>query len=357
MQKQYRLLLRALLLAACLVVSMSAALYAAEEEEAPTEPGLVIVAVDPAGPAAKAGVVRGDILLAVNETTVNSVAELVAALDKVEAGAVVTLQVQHGDETVEHEMTTDAEQPRAYLGIRPYDRVDFLLPTPEQLPVPGERQMLPHPSFAMPPMAGVAMNQFIVVDVLAGSAAAEAGLQVNDVITALNGEAMPALPALREQVATLSPGDVITLTVVRADAEPTDIVVTLGEGEAGQAQIGVQLGMVSLFGTAQGDGQPPAFRSQPPLMRRPFRFWQDAPMQQERRFFHFDHSAAPPIYFFVLPYPGWSPFPDFLNYEEGVTMAVPAQPGQWFPAPPATIEIQRETRPALPADQAPGAYY
>jgi len=31
MQKQYRLLLQALLVAACLVVSMSAALYAADE--------------------------------------------------------------------------------------------------------------------------------------------------------------------------------------------------------------------------------------------------------------------------------------------------------------------------------------
>lgn len=357
MQKRYRRFFQALLLATCLVVSMSAVLYAAEEEPATTEPGMVIVALDPDGPAAKAGVARGDILLAVDGVKVNTIADLVAALDKVAAGGVVTLQLQHGDATVEYEVTTDAQQPRAYLGIQPYGGMDFLAPAPDQLPMPSEPLVAPRPPFAFPPMAGAVMNQVVVVDVLAESGAAEAGLQVNDVITAVNGEAIPGLPMLRDQVATLSPGDVITLTVTRAAAEPTDIAVTLGEGAEGQAQIGVQLGMVSVFDAAQEHGQPPAFRSMPPMMRMPFEFGQEGPGQTERRFFHFGRPAAPSMYFFVLPYPGWPPFQDFLNGAEEGTMAIPAQPGQWFSAPPVSVEIRGEIQRALPTEQAPGGYY
>lgn len=373
MQKRYRLPLQALLLAACLVVGMSAALYAADEEEATIEPGLVIVAVDPAGPAAKAGVARGDILLAIDDVKISSVADLLTALAKVEAGATVTLQVQHGDETVAVEIKTGDQQQRAYLGIRPYGGMDLLMTPPEQFAMPALPPMVePAPSAAFPPTAGAVVNQLVVVDVLKESGAAEAGIQVNDVITAVNGEAGLTLPALQAQLTTLAPGDVVTLTVVRPDAEPTDVAVTLGEGPAGQAQIGVQLGMVSLFDAAHGIEQPPAFMPVPPMMTRPFPFPQEGPWQQGRRFFPFDRPFAPQMYFFVMPYPGWSapaylsyeamPYPgwapqDFLKYEEGFVMSAPAQPEQWFAAPPVSVEIQGEIQQGTPAEQAPEAYY
>lgn len=373
MQKRYRLLLQALFLAACLLVGMRTALYAADEEEATTEPGLVLVAVDPDGPAAKAGVVRGDILLAIDDTPINTVAELLAALVKVEAGATVTLQVQHGDKTVEYEVTTGDQQQRAYLGIRPYGGMDFLLTPPEQFALPAMPQVMePAPSIGFAPTAGAAVNQLVVVDVLKDSGAAEAGIQVNDVITAVNGEGRLTLPALQEQLTTLAPGDVVTLTVVRPDAKPADVAVTLGEGQDGQAQIGVQLGVVSSFDTSEGLGQPPAFMPMPPMMARPFHFRQEGPWQQGRRFFPFGRPFAPQIYFFVMPYPGWSapdhlsdeamPYPgwspqDFLKYEEGVVMPMPAQPGQWFAAPPVSVEIQGEIQQGTPAEQAPAVYY
>lgn len=372
MQKQYRCLCQALLLAVCLVISMSAALYAADKEPA-TEPGLIIVSVDPDGPAAKAGLVRGDILLVVNEVKVNAVADLVAALRKVKAGAIVTLQVQHGDKTVEHKVTTGNQQQRAYLGLQPYAGAGLLRSAPEQFSLPAEPGiMLPPQWFGFSSGASVAMNQLVVLDVVDGSAAAAAGIQVNDVITSLNGEMGLTLPALQEQLAALAPGDMVTLTVIRADAEPTDIAVILGKGQDGQAQIGVQLGMVSSFDAAQGMAQPPTFLPVPPLIGTPFQFWQEEPWQQGRRFFHFGRPLAPPMYFFVMPYPDW-PSPDFLSYDampypgwspkdfrnsEGTfVMPIPAQPGQWFSAPPVSVEIQGEIKPGAPAEQDPASYY
>lgn len=373
MQKQYRRLFQALLLAACLVVSMSAALYAAEEDESTTEPGLVIVAVDPDSPAAKAGVTRGDILLAVGDVKVNTVADLLAALGKVEAGATVTLHVQHGDEAVAVEVTTSEQQQRAYLGIRPYGGTDLLLSAPAQFALPAEPDLAlsPH-GFGFSPWANTEMGQLVVVDVLEGSAAAEAGIQVNDVIMAFNDATELTLPALQEELATLAPGDVVTLTVARADAAPTDVAVTLGEGQDGQAQIGVQLGVVSSFDTSESMGQPPAFMPMPPMMGKRFPFWQERPGAQERRFFHFGRPFAPHLYFFAMPYPGWTspdflsyeamPYPgwspqDFLKYEEGFVMLTPAQPEQWFAAPPVSVEIQSEIQHGAPAEQTPGAYY
>lgn len=353
-EKRYRLLLQALLLAACLVVSMNVALYAAEEEEATTEPGLVIVSVDPEGPAAKAGLLRGAILLAIDDVPVNAVADLLTALAKVEAGATVTLQVQQGDKTVEYEVTTGAQQQRAYLGIRPYGGMDFLLTPPDQFALPALPSMIePAPPMAFQPTTGAVVNGFVVVDVLAESGAAEAGIQVNDLITAINGEVELSLPALQAQLTTLAPGDVITVTVVRADAEPTDLAVTLGEGQEGGAQMGVQLGVISVFEGDASMGHPPAFRPAPPMMRRPFRFWQEEPGEHERRFFHFGRPAVPQFYFFAMPHPGWA-YPGFLNYEEGVVMPAP---GEWVAAPSVAVEIRRELNQGAPVEQTPADYY
>jgi hypothetical protein len=354
-EKRYYLLLRALLLAACLVMSMSAALYAAAEEEATTEPGLVIVSVDPGGPAAKAGVLRGAILLALDDVPVNTVADLLAALAKVEAGATVTLQVQHGDKTAEYEVTTGDQQQRAYLGIRPYGGMDFLLTPPDQFAMPALPPMMePAPRAALPPMANAAVNGLVVVDVLADSGAAAAGIQVNDVITAVNGEAGLTLPALQAQLTTLTPGDVISVTVMRANAEPTDLAVTLGEGENGGAQMGVQLGVTSVFEGDVSMGHPPAFLPTSPMMGRSFPFWQEGSGEDERRFFHFGHSVMPQFYFLAMPYPGWA-YPGFLNYEEGVVM--PAVPDVWGAAPPVAVEIQGELNQVAPVEQAPADYY
>jgi S1-C subfamily serine protease len=59
------------------------------------------------------------------------------------------------------------------------------------------------------------------------SPAAQAGLQAGDVIVAVDGEPVNAQDDLAEQVLKHSPGDTLTLRVVRDD-EPQEIEVTLG---------------------------------------------------------------------------------------------------------------------------------
>ena len=73
-----------------------------------------------------------------------------------------------------------------------------------------------------------ASNAALVYSVESGSAAAEAGLQANDIITAANGEPVTCADDLTALVKTLTPGDTLTLTVTRG-GESTEITVTVGE--------------------------------------------------------------------------------------------------------------------------------
>lgn len=66
-----------------------------------------------------------------------------------------------------------------------------------------------------------------VAEVVQGSAADEAGLQVGDRIVALDGEPLPDAGRLRAQVIRREPGDEITLSVVR-DGDQRELTVTLG---------------------------------------------------------------------------------------------------------------------------------
>ncbi|MEZ4726470.1 MAG: PDZ domain-containing protein [Caldilineaceae bacterium] len=357
MKRRYRLLCQAFLLASCLVISLSAALYAADEEpslpaqadtadEAPADPGLVIVAVDQAGPAAAAGVARGDILLAVDDTAVNSVADLVTVLADVEAGATVTLQLQHGDDVIEIEVETASQSSHAYLGILPYGAPAFSMPGPRIF-----EHRLARPAAPLTPT--IAMRQVVVVEVLAGSAAEAAGIAVGDVITAVDGKTITNPQLLQAHLANLAPGDGITLTITPAAGEPTDVAVTLGEGAEGQAQLGVRLGMRVTHTLRAENGPPVEFMPLWPGQEPPLRFWQGAPDDngrrffwfqrgapgdQERRFFRFQRPLVPYLYFFAQPHPGWMGNEEFMQSEEMWTMPYPPQPDVLMMAPPLFAE-------------------
>lgn len=61
-----------------------------------------------------------------------------------------------------------------------------------------------------------------------GSPAADAGLEVNDVVTAVNNEAVDEEHTLRDRLVAYEAGDTVTLTVLRGGASQ-DIQVTLGQ--------------------------------------------------------------------------------------------------------------------------------
>jgi len=70
----------------------------------------------------------------------------------------------------------------------------------------------------------------LVTEVATDSPAADAGLQVDDVITAVNSEKVDAEHTLRDRLVAYEPGDVITLDVLR-DGKTMSIEATLAEPE------------------------------------------------------------------------------------------------------------------------------
>ena len=67
----------------------------------------------------------------------------------------------------------------------------------------------------------------LVVSVAEGSGAEEAGLERGDIITAIDDEAVNSMTDLAAQISSRSPGDEVTLSVVRSD-ESLTLDVTLG---------------------------------------------------------------------------------------------------------------------------------
>lgn len=68
-----------------------------------------------------------------------------------------------------------------------------------------------------------------VKGVNSGSPAEEAGLQVNDIITAVNGQAVTTSSELKKIVSRCTPGDKLVLSVTRQDSDPLEITIVVGE--------------------------------------------------------------------------------------------------------------------------------
>ena len=62
-----------------------------------------------------------------------------------------------------------------------------------------------------------------------GSPAQEAGLKINDIITAVNGEVIATSSELKNAIGRCTPGDTLVLTVYRQDEGDLEITVTVGE--------------------------------------------------------------------------------------------------------------------------------
>lgn len=235
-----------------------------------TEPGVLIVGVEAESPAAAAGLVRGDIVLTATGEPVNHADDLRAAVRALAPGSTITLTVQHGDDVHELAVKVGERANQAFLGVVPYVARPEGFEAAIQVPAP--------PSVTFEPFAAGVMTDVItthvitdvvmgvtklftgtqltgavgshVIEVVADSPAAAAGLQPGDVITAINGEELAPELDLAAHIAKFQPDDEITLTVERKGAaEAQELTVTLGEHpeHAGVAYLGVQIAPHVLF--------------------------------------------------------------------------------------------------------------
>lgn len=212
-------------------------------------PGIVVSALVKDGPAARAGVRRGDIVLAVDGQTVDRLADIHRALADRKAGDAVALEVQRGDAEVTLTATLDDAHGRL-LGLVPCAPGGAAIRMVHGPLHPGAR----------------------VEAIAAGGPAAAAGLRPGDMIASVDGQAIDAEHSLRDLIAARKPGDRVTLTVHRAEetrredgaggvtveakVEPITLTATLGEkpDSAGGAYLGVTYADGPIIRVFEGDG-------------------------------------------------------------------------------------------------------
>lgn len=194
----------------------------------------ILVNDDPAGalvsrvvsgsPAADAGLQEGDIVTSLDGETVTA-ASLAQMIGERSVGDTVALQVLRGGETLDLNVTLGA-------------RGDFELPTPEarsqgQQPVPPLREQ--RQQRARGPFLGVALedtdNGVTIQQIAPNSPAADAGLQVGDVITSVNGDAVSSAGDVVAAIRAMNAGDTLTLEIER-DGETQTIEATLGQSSS-----------------------------------------------------------------------------------------------------------------------------
>jgi S1-C subfamily serine protease len=224
-------------LVAMLLLTLGAPLALAQtgQTDAASEPGLVIVVVDPDGPAAEAGVKRGDILLAIDGQEINQAADWFRALRGLASGQDIELTVMHGDEERTLSATIAERNSRPFLGLQVY--------------LGGSQDATDSAPPALPLASIVSGAQ--VVEVVDDSPASAAGLQVDDVITAVDGKTLDGEASLADVIGGYAPGDEVTLSVTRpgAEEETLELSVILGENpdDADKAFLGIRYAQSAMF--------------------------------------------------------------------------------------------------------------
>lgn len=181
--------------------------------------GIVIASVVPEGPAAEAGVMRGDILLEIDGEALEHLADLERHLDELEPGDQVELKVLHGDDLRTLTATLGDRHGHPYLGLIPCDGLS--------------KDIEMH--LARPP---------VIVELMPDGPAEQAGSQEGDMIIAVDGQTVGIEKDLADLIAEYEPGDTVVLEIERPGEEPRarEVTVELGQHpeKEGTAYLGVR---------------------------------------------------------------------------------------------------------------------
>lgn len=163
--------------------------------------GVLITAVLPNSPAAQANLQPGHIILRLDDQPVVSSDMLMLLLANMEAGTEFRLLVRDGAGELRQTTAVRAAQP-PFLGV---EIVDLPWQTPE--PTSANATATTPLLTQLPTVSGI----------VPGSPAAEIDVQVGDVITAVDGQAILNGEELLSQMADKAPGHTVTLMLRRGE--------------------------------------------------------------------------------------------------------------------------------------------
>jgi S1-C subfamily serine protease len=242
--------------------------------------GIMVTEVIPDTPAAEAGLMVDDVILSVDGEVLEFGADLAEVIQSYSPGDTVVLEVERTEDETPVEMeieVTLGENPEeegvAYLGIKYRSsrvpgmmELDIVPPHFEHFyDYEWDWDTMPGLPFEEGPFAQgfhdlpEGIEQAVIIgEVLPDTPAEEAGLQVGDIISALDGEVVEGPDAFAEAIRSHQPGDQVTLTVYPKGADqPEDIQVTLGESpdQADEGYLGVRItGFIKI--TTEGPEMP-----------------------------------------------------------------------------------------------------
>jgi len=183
----------------------------------PDTSGAVISSVNPDGPAAKAGLVRGDVIVEYNGRPVTDSDALVALVVATKPGTAVPVTIYRDNQrkslnVTPEELDLEAEA-AGRRSTRPDDR-------PEPTSTDFGMQLAPiTPEIARGTDLPRGQGGAIVADVVRGSAAARAGVQPNDVILEVNRQPVTSLGQATRALQNAAPGTPVFLVVWRDGQE------------------------------------------------------------------------------------------------------------------------------------------